>query len=567
MENNYYDDERLFSTGDPELDDILEEVYYSGIEEGYECFQKEFNKHKLNQRRRATDAAIQATHQASKGTKHGTDLERYATEINTKFGGDIDKWVQSHEPLKNGSYGKLKGKFGEKGGLRAALEEAVAGTPVAEIDQVAKHLKSAEIQAERGADQVVNYGKTRQSVQTAKGNTFDQGGKKVTVSAHTGGDTKTHINDARNQHEIKVLSKENKRRANVVNREVAYPGGGPGANDVQNGLKVGANTGKQRIRTRKKNPDAVASGRTTPGTTTEIYQATPNKTMNSAIDSAQGKVNSTIQEHPRKKPEAARTRTLTENTKAVTDKAITAGAKNVKGKNWLQRNKTGLIIAGTGLAAAGAAAGIYKHNKNKSNKDNSDMEVRRKVYSLLQDEFGEERYYSTNEFEMDYDWETGEKFFSEKSDEKKGMSKGGKIALGAAGTVAATVAALEGANYIKKGVSYKQALKKANMSAQEIAAMARKANGSHADTLVRLSDEKRKALEKIAGGYRGEGIAFVEKANKRAGDAGRWAGTKAVQEYRAAGARRLSRQTNRVADNARKSVAKEQRRAAKEVWS
>ena len=40
--NSYVEDERLFSTGDSELDDILEEVYYSGLEDGYEYAQKEF---------------------------------------------------------------------------------------------------------------------------------------------------------------------------------------------------------------------------------------------------------------------------------------------------------------------------------------------------------------------------------------------------------------------------------------------------------------------------------------------------------------------------------------------
>ena len=40
--NDYVEDERLFSTGDSELDDILEEVYYSGIEDGYDYAQKEF---------------------------------------------------------------------------------------------------------------------------------------------------------------------------------------------------------------------------------------------------------------------------------------------------------------------------------------------------------------------------------------------------------------------------------------------------------------------------------------------------------------------------------------------
>lgn len=41
--NSYYEeDEKLFSTGDSDLDDILEEVYYSGIEDGYDYAQREF---------------------------------------------------------------------------------------------------------------------------------------------------------------------------------------------------------------------------------------------------------------------------------------------------------------------------------------------------------------------------------------------------------------------------------------------------------------------------------------------------------------------------------------------
>ena len=40
---NYYEEsQKLFSTGNDELDDILEEVYYSGIEDGYDYAQKEF---------------------------------------------------------------------------------------------------------------------------------------------------------------------------------------------------------------------------------------------------------------------------------------------------------------------------------------------------------------------------------------------------------------------------------------------------------------------------------------------------------------------------------------------
>ncbi len=40
---NYYEEsQKLFSTGDSELDDILEEVYYSGIGDGYDYAQREF---------------------------------------------------------------------------------------------------------------------------------------------------------------------------------------------------------------------------------------------------------------------------------------------------------------------------------------------------------------------------------------------------------------------------------------------------------------------------------------------------------------------------------------------
>lgn len=43
LKNNYYEeDEKLFSTGDSELDDLLEEVYYSGISDGYDYAQREF---------------------------------------------------------------------------------------------------------------------------------------------------------------------------------------------------------------------------------------------------------------------------------------------------------------------------------------------------------------------------------------------------------------------------------------------------------------------------------------------------------------------------------------------
>ncbi len=41
LKNDHYK-EKIFSTGDSELDNILEEVYYSGISDGYDYAQKEF---------------------------------------------------------------------------------------------------------------------------------------------------------------------------------------------------------------------------------------------------------------------------------------------------------------------------------------------------------------------------------------------------------------------------------------------------------------------------------------------------------------------------------------------
>ena len=69
--NSYYEeDERLFSTGDPDLDDILEEVYYSGIEDGYEYAQKEFGG-----KSKALAIFAPGAWQAKEAAKYGYDDE------------------------------------------------------------------------------------------------------------------------------------------------------------------------------------------------------------------------------------------------------------------------------------------------------------------------------------------------------------------------------------------------------------------------------------------------------------------------------------------------------------
>jgi len=126
------------------------------------------------------------------------------------------------------------------------------------------------------------------------------------------------------------------------------------------------------------------------------------------------------------------------------------------------------------------------------------MEIRRKVFSRLQDENGEERLYSTNEFELSYS-EEGEKMFSE----KEGMSTAGKVALGTAGAAAAIVGGLEIANLLKK----KTLTSKEKAKIKEWLSDAKK-NGMSAERLKKLEAEyKSKALEGKSG------IEFVEKGN------------------------------------------------------
>lgn len=129
------------------------------------------------------------------------------------------------------------------------------------------------------------------------------------------------------------------------------------------------------------------------------------------------------------------------------------------------------------------------------------MEIRRKAFSLLQDENGEERYYSTTEFEIGFDEETGEKLFSEK-EEKKG--KGGKIALGVAGGTAAAVGALELANILKKK----------HISAADRKALNETIKGwkkfGMGKEQIKAATKGRKA-ELRAGN---KGIGFVEKGNE-----------------------------------------------------
>ena len=92
IESYYEEDERLFSTGNEELDDILEEVYYSGLEDGYDYAQKEFaekeEKKKKNSLKTAGKVALGVGGAAGLGGAIGENavIENIAKKVAEKKG-------------------------------------------------------------------------------------------------------------------------------------------------------------------------------------------------------------------------------------------------------------------------------------------------------------------------------------------------------------------------------------------------------------------------------------------------------------------------------------------------
>ena len=76
----YEESQRLFSTGSTELDDILEEVYYSGISDGYEYAQKEFGA-----KSKALAIFAPGSYQAKEAAKYGYDNEEDYKKARGKY--------------------------------------------------------------------------------------------------------------------------------------------------------------------------------------------------------------------------------------------------------------------------------------------------------------------------------------------------------------------------------------------------------------------------------------------------------------------------------------------------
>ena len=478
---------------------------------------------KADQRRRIDAATTKAAGQVNSASKLESNLSRYAEEINSKHGGDIDKWIESKRGT--GAYGKLKGQFGEKAGSRQSLVDALSGkTP----DAITNKLASAEKQVEAAADQVVNYGKTRQSVQTASGNTFEAGGKKVNVSAHTAGDVKVKSQAPviEGSYTAETLSKTSSRRADVVNAQREIP---------QNNMRIGGNTGKVRSGKIKvqKNPGVVESGRTVVGNATQVTSTSPaGRSVSATITNGQGKIN------------------------------VNAPSKFSK---FLKNNKKALLIGGGAALALGTAAGIAasKKKSEKQQKQYSDMEIRRKVFSLLCDESGEERYYSTNEFEISYD-ENGEKMFSESESKVKKTGRGYGTAMAYNGVIPGAIAVKSGRSAAKKaekeGKSESEMIDAAGKRGARVAGAmnavgygaAAAGVGVAAKKALKNPEVKKSIVEAVAKRSGSEAAAKVAKGLGKPGKIGAAAGLIAA----AALAPRAIISSRRGGDAARKNVTK-----------
>lgn len=149
------------------------------------------------------------------------------------------------------------------------------------------------------------------------------------------------------------------------------------------------------------------------------------------------------------------------------------------------------------------------------------MYIRRKVFSLLQDENGEERYFSTTDYELldEYD----ERLYAEsedKDEEKKDKHVGRKVALAGGALVAAPVlaaGAYQGGRALEKAIDKKRLakLEKADEQTDKIKNRIEKLKN-------RIKDNKVDEFgDKAEGGVK-KGAKWVGKQGK---DFGNWVAT------------------------------------------
>ena len=188
-ENDYgYDDEKLFSTGDSELDDLLEEVYYSGLEDGYDYAYEE--REYAENEDKESSAGVAAAGAASAGGVYGIGKlrakkvvkkaakeARGITEAAGKEAGNIVKSagekankhvadVAEKQMLAERNAGSFIGELAEKVGKKKRAKEAqkVAENIKAEGKKKAEEVVKGAVNKSKGiteaaAKKATNIGK------------------------------------------------------------------------------------------------------------------------------------------------------------------------------------------------------------------------------------------------------------------------------------------------------------------------------------------------------------------------------------------------------------------------
>ena len=245
----------------------------------------------------------------------------------------------------------------KSGSQREGLEQVLKGIDPSKTQIVEKAAHSAETAVERGADATAAYGKTRQSVQTDAGNTFEVQGKKATTKLDNTGSatTTTRAGELEGNRSTTTLSKSNKRRADVANREVPAP---------ENNTRVGNRKRGSVPRKYKKNqnvPKGIVSNNVV------VDSVGNNKFVGSTITNG-NVVNAHSANLNRINPETIHAIGETEISNGITNTTRKTGRKSVleRAGKWVRKNPRKAALIGGGLIATGAAAGIAAGNsKNK----------------------------------------------------------------------------------------------------------------------------------------------------------------------------------------------------------
>ena len=318
---NGHQEEKLYSTGNEMLDNLLERAFC----EGYELVQREFGARDRKNARAIARQVQGAEAAANKAAKEQARIQRGIDAVN-KAGG-IDK-VQDREMamwLKDPKY-------------RKAVESGLGGGPI-KSEKIEQITKGAQASKEIAADKVVSRGKTHDSVRTQEGNKFKSSGKELKVSATNEGTAVIEMNGlGPNKNSTAIVSKKSDSRKknmdNIKNRGIVVTG----ENNKPKKIKTTINPGVESIPQLDNNKSYIVT-------------ETPNKTsgiMTGGNEGPKVRRNST----PKPKP----TPKLEPGVKSGFFGKLNTGQK--------------IALGATGAAAiAGGSILLHRHNKKKKEEE------------------------------------------------------------------------------------------------------------------------------------------------------------------------------------------------------